>query len=58
MMGKHVPGSPRPRSAFVPHDLAAPIAGAVSGLLAGLTAVVKDMYDIDGECTDCAVPSA
>ena len=41
-----MPDSPRPRSAFVPHDLAAPIAGVVSGPLAGLMAVVKDMYDI------------
>jgi amidase len=34
---------------FVPHDLKAPIKGAASGLLAGLTAVVKDMYAIKGE---------
>ena len=40
--------SPLYRSAFVPHDLAAPIAGAASGPLAGLTAAVKDMYDIAG----------
>lgn len=38
-------------SAFVPHDLAAPIEGAASGPLAGLTAAVKDMYDIAGERT-------
>jgi amidase len=38
-------------SAFVPHDLAAPIKGAGSGPLAGLTAAVKDMYDIAGERT-------
>lgn len=56
MTGEHVPDSLRPRSAFVPHDLAAPIAGAVSGPLAGLTAVVKDMYDIDGERTGCGNP--
>lgn len=36
---------------FVPHDLKAPLAGATSGPLAGLTAVVKDMYDIAGERT-------
>jgi amidase len=54
--GKHVPDSPRSRSAFVPHDLAAPITGAVSGPLAGLTAVVKDMYDIAGERTGCGNP--
>ena len=34
------------RSAFVPHDLPAPIAGAADGPLAGLTVAVKDMYDI------------
>jgi amidase len=38
----------RLRSAFVPHDISAPIAGAASGPLAGLTAAVKDMYDIAG----------
>ena len=36
------------RSAFVPHDLTAPIAGAAKGPLAGLTVAVKDMYDIAG----------
>ncbi|MEO7403090.1 MAG: amidase family protein, partial [Burkholderiales bacterium] len=36
-------------SAFVPHDLAAPIHGALTGPLAGLTCAVKDMYDIAGE---------
>ena len=40
--------SPLYRSAFVPHDLAEPIVGAASGPLAGLTAAVKDMYDIAG----------
>jgi amidase len=44
------------RSAFVPHDIKAPIAGAASGPLAGLTAVVKDMYDIAGERTGCGIP--
>ena len=37
------------RSPFVPHDLRAPLIGAGSGPLAGLTAVVKDMYAIAGE---------
>ena len=36
---------------FVPHDLKAPLKGAASGPLAGLTAAVKDMYDIAGERT-------
>jgi amidase len=44
------------RSCFVPHDLAAPLKGAVSGPLAGLRAVVKDMYDIAGERTGCGSP--
>ena len=44
------------RSCFVPHDLAAPIKGAAAGPLAGLSAVVKDMYDIAGERTGCGSP--
>ena len=36
------------RTAFVPHDLEAPVKGATTGPLAGLTAAVKDMYDIKG----------
>ncbi len=40
--------SPQYRSAFVPHDLAAPLEGAASGPLAGLTAAIKDMYDVAG----------
>jgi amidase len=36
------------RTAFVPHDLEAPIKGASTGPLAGLTAAIKDMYDIKG----------
>ena len=36
------------RTAFVPHDLDQPVVGASSGPLAGLAAVVKDMYDING----------
>ena len=50
--GKHMPDSPRPRSALVPHDLAAPIPGVVSGPLAGLMAVVKDMYDMPVKCRE------
>ncbi len=46
----------RSRSAFVPHDLAAPIAGAAHGPLAGLTAGVKDMYDIAGSRTGGGSP--
>jgi amidase len=38
-------------SFFVPHNIDAPIEGARSGPLAGLTAVVKDMYDIVGART-------
>jgi amidase len=44
------------RGCFVPHDLAAPLKGAASGPLAGLSAVVKDMYDIAGERTGCGSP--
>lgn len=47
----------RYRSAFVPHDIAAPVAGAASGPLAGLTAAVKDMYDMAGERTSCGNPT-
>lgn len=36
------------RTAFVPHDLEKPIVGASTGPLAGLTAAIKDMYDIAG----------
>jgi len=43
--------SPRIRSAFVPHDLKAPIRGAATGPLAGLSCVIKDMFDIIGERT-------
>lgn len=39
------------RKPFVPHDLRAPIVGAPAGPLAGLTAAIKDMYDIAGERT-------
>lgn len=37
------------RSCFVPHNLAAPLVGNPAGPLAGLSAVVKDMFDIAGE---------
>ncbi|MFD2180550.1 amidase [Rhodoplanes azumiensis] len=39
------------RSAFVPHDLAAPVKGAATGPLAGLSVAIKDMYDIAGSRT-------
>ena len=39
------------RNPFVPHNLRTPIAGAPDGPLAGLTAAIKDMYDIAGERT-------
>jgi len=45
------------RSAFVPHDLKEPLTGASSGPLAGLTCVVKDMYDIAGERTGSGNPT-
>jgi amidase len=41
----------QPGGFFVPHDLKAPLKGAAQGPLAGLTAAVKDMYDIAGERT-------
>ena len=44
------------RSFFVPHDLTAPIEGAHGGPLAGLTAAVKDMYDIVGARTGGGSP--
>ena len=44
------------RSCFVPHDIKAPIKGAASGPLAGLSAVVKDMYAIAGERMGCGNP--
>ncbi len=43
--------SVRIRSAFVPHDLKAPIAGAANGALAGMSVAIKDMFDIVGERT-------
>jgi amidase len=44
------------RSAFVPHDLSAPIAGAAKGPLAGLTVGIKDMYDVAGSTTGGGSP--
>lgn len=44
------------RSCFVPHDIEAPIRGAANGPLAGLSAVVKDMYDIAGYVAGCGNP--
>ena len=44
------------QSPFVPHDLKNPIAGAAHGPLAGLTAAIKDMYDIAGERTGGGSP--
>jgi len=44
------------RTCFVPHDIKAPIKGAASGPLAGLSVVIKDMYDIAGERTGCGSP--
>jgi amidase len=41
---------------FVPHNPKAPIEGAPDGPLAGLTAAVKDMYDIVGERTGGGSP--
>jgi len=42
---------PSLRSAFVPHDIEAPIVGTPGGPLDGMTLAVKDMYDIAGERT-------
>ncbi|MEJ2377736.1 MAG: amidase, partial [Pseudolabrys sp.] len=49
--------SPLYSSAFVPHDLAAPLQGASSGPLAGLTAAIKDMYDVAGYTAGCGNPT-
>ncbi len=38
-------------SFLVPHDLDAPVTGSATGPLAGLSAIVKDMYDIAGTRT-------
>lgn len=49
--------APLYRSAFVPHDLAAPLKGASHGPLAGLTAAIKDMYDVEGHTTGSGNPT-
>src|SRR4051812_31043735 len=36
-------------SAFVPHDIRATVLGSTTGVLAGLTFALKDMYDVVGE---------
>jgi hypothetical protein len=46
----------RSLSAFVPHDLTAPLSGAGAGPLAGLSAAVKDMYDFTGYRTGGGSP--
>jgi amidase len=46
----------RLRSAFVPHDLEQPVRSSPTGPLAGLTAAVKDMYDIIGARTGGGSP--
>jgi len=51
-----MPQSSHALSAFVPHDIKAPIAGAATGPLAGLTCAVKDMYDIPGYRTGGGSP--
>jgi len=48
---------PRRDGFFVPHDIEAPIRGSAAGPLAGLTAVVKDMYDIAGTLTGAGNPT-
>ncbi len=48
--------APRFHTAFVPHDLSAPLRGAAAGPLAGLTAAVKDMFDIAGTITGGGSP--
>jgi amidase len=49
--------SPQYRSAFVPHDLSEPVMSANDGPLRGLTAAVKDMYDIAGITVGCGNPT-
>jgi amidase len=47
----------RPGAFFVPHDIGTPVAGSGQGPLAGLTAGVKDMYDIAGYRTGAGNPT-
>jgi amidase len=58
MNNRIVSASPaiRLRSAFVPHDLEQPVRSSQTGPLAGLTAAVKDMYDIIGARTGGGSP--
>src|SRR5258708_39249369 len=46
----------RSLSAFVPHDLTAPLSGAGAGPLAGLSAAIKDLYDVAGYRTGGGSP--
>jgi hypothetical protein len=50
-------GEHRRGAFFVPHDLAAPVTGSGTGPLTGLTAGVKDMYDIAGSRTGAGNPT-
>jgi len=43
-------------SFYVPYDIEAPITGSASGPLAGLTAAVKDLYDVAGSRTGGGSP--
>lgn len=47
---------PSRASVFVPHDLEKPLPGKYGGPLDGLTAVIKDMYDIAGTRTGAGCP--
>jgi amidase len=55
-LNKHQATSTRTGAFFVPHDIKAPLKGASMGPLFGLTAAVKDMYDIAGERTGGGSP--
>src|SRR5258708_27091806 len=46
----------RSLSAFVPHDLTAPLSGAGAGPLVGLSAAIKDLYDVAGYRTGGGSP--
>ena len=50
------PVPPDKGTAFVPHGLASCLPGAATGPLAGLSAVVKDAFDIAGERTGIGSP--
>jgi amidase len=47
---------PRSHTAFVPHGLTAPFRGTPDGPLAGLTAAIKDMFDVVGTRTSGGSP--